>query len=62
MSSDLCGADAGCDLEGANAARMARGVLFALAKKDLVELRKVGTALSAKPTNYTHSTPSPSDP
>lgn len=48
-AADLVGEAAGCGLEGANAARMARGVLSALAKKKLVQLRKVGTGISARP-------------
>jgi hypothetical protein len=64
-AADLIGDAAGCDLEGPNAARMARGVLSALARKGLVQIRRVGNGISARPAGVPDSPPSatcPSDP
>lgn len=64
-AADLIGDAAGCDLEGPNAARMARGVLSALARKGLVQIRRVGNGISARPAGVPDSPPSatcPPDP
>ena len=50
-------ADPDCDLEGANAARMARGVLSSLARKELVQIRRVGNGISARPAGVPDSPP-----
>ena len=56
-AADLIGDAAGCDLEGANAARMARGVLSALARKELVQIRRVGNGISARPAGVPDGPP-----
>lgn len=56
-AADLIGEAAGCDLEGANAARMARGVLSSLARKELVQIRRVGNGISARPAGVPDSPP-----
>ncbi len=54
---DLIGEAAGCDLEGKNAPRMARGVLSSLARKELVQLRRVGNGISARAAGVPGSPP-----
>lgn len=46
---DLVGEAAGCDLEGQSGPRLARKVLTALGRLELVHLRRVGNGLSARP-------------
>jgi len=58
-AADLIGDAAGCDLGGQNAARMARGVLSALARKELVQLRRLGNGISARPANAKPTHPQP---
>ena len=48
-ASDLVGEAAGCDLEGKSGPRLARKVLAALDRMELVHLRRVGNGLSARP-------------
>jgi hypothetical protein len=48
-AADLVGAAAGCDLEGKSGPRLARKVLNALARLELVNLRRVGNGFSARP-------------
>lgn len=48
-----------CDLEGKNAARLARKALQALSRMELVELRHVGGGLSARPWNANEGPPGP---
>jgi hypothetical protein len=61
-AADLIGDAAGCDLEGQNAARMARGVLSSLARKELVQIRRVGNGVSARPAGVPDGPPSTSCP
>jgi len=56
-AADLIGEAAGCDLEGPNAARMARGVLSSLARKELVHIRRVGNGISARPAGVPDGPP-----
>lgn len=46
---DLVGEAAGCDLEGKSGPRLARKVLAALDRMELVHLRRVGNGVSARP-------------
>jgi len=46
---DLVGEAAGCDLEGKSGPRLARKVLSALGRMELVQLRRVGNGVSARP-------------
>jgi hypothetical protein len=46
---DLVGEAAGCDLEGKSGPRLARKVLSALGRLELVQLRRVGNGVSARP-------------
>ena len=55
----------GCDLEGKNAARLARKTLQALGRMELVVLRHVGGGLSARPwgsADVPGGSPSPAGP
>jgi len=46
---DLVGEAAGCDLEGKSGPRLARKVLSALGRMELVHLRRVGNGVSVRP-------------
>lgn len=61
-ASDLVGEAAGCDLEGKSGPRLARKVLAALGRMELVHLRRVGNGLSARPWGEAERPPGPPYP
>ena len=59
---DLVGEAAGCDLEGKSGPRLARKVLSALGRMELVQLRRVGNGVSARPWGEAEGPQSPPGP
>jgi hypothetical protein len=61
-AADLVGEAAGCDLEGKSGPRLARKVLTALGRLELIHLRRVGNGVSARPWGEAEGPPGPPCP